>query len=351
MKLLYATSIQYPSPYANRIQILSTAEALRKLLGDSFVLAGNRFDHNEFYQGRVLESHSRFGPTLVWQQLSFARREGFNTIFSRELNLLLLHMLLNFFWFRLPLRFICEAHELDLSWRARIVLPRVSHVFCITSPLRDDLIERLPDASASVLPDAVDVVRFKQSESKEVARRRLGLSLDAHIALYVGELDIWKGIQTLYRAAELLPSHFQIAVIGGRTWQIAEFSVEHPKVRFLGSSPYELLPNNMAAADILVLPNTATEVLSARYTSPLKLFAYMTSGVPIIASNIPSLREILNEHNAVLVAPDDAHALALGIQSVAENQPFGAMLAEQARKDVSGHTWEARAADIISSLQ
>jgi glycosyltransferase involved in cell wall biosynthesis len=103
----------------------------------------------------------------------------------------------------------------------------------------------------------------------------------------------------------------------------------------------------MAAADVLLLPNTARHASSARYTSPLKLFAYMTSGKPIVASDLPSLRDILNEQNAVLVAADDAQALAEGVVRALS---IGSRLAEQARHDVEPFTWDNRATRVISTL-
>jgi glycosyltransferase involved in cell wall biosynthesis len=350
MKLLYATSIQYPSPYANRIQILSTSQALSERLGARFVLAGNHFGANDLYRGRTLESHSRFGPKLVWQQLSLIRREGFDTIFSRETNLLFLHMLFNTLWFHLPLRYVLEMHTIELSWRARFVLARAHHVFCITRPLLEDLQVEIPDLQGSVLADAVDVARFVPTESKEEARMRLGVPLDAYLVLYVGDTDAWKGVGTLYEAAAHLPTPYLVTLIGGREWQKEEIAKIYPKVRFLGPSPYELLPNNMRAADVLVLPNTAREAISARHTSPLKLFAYMTSGVPIVASDLLSLRDVLNDTNAFLVEPDDAEDLAKGIRTLAMNADLGKALAEQARQDVATHTWSSRAERIIAAI-
>src|SRR5262249_13241169 len=70
-------------------------------------------------------------------------------------------------------------------------------------------------------------------------------------------------------------------------------------------------PRWLAAAAVLVLPNSRAEPISARYTSPLKLFEYMAAGRPIVASDLPSLREVLTGgRNAVLVPPDDPGALA-----------------------------------------
>lgn len=106
----------------------------------------------------------------------------------------------------------------------------------------------------------------------------------------------------------------------------------------------------LKAADILVLPNVPTSEESVKYTSPVKLFEYMASGVPIIASDLPSIREILNEQNAILVRADDPAALAEDINKVLQDNELSNSISKQALIDVKDHTWENRAQKIIDFL-
>jgi glycosyltransferase involved in cell wall biosynthesis len=102
-------------------------------------------------------------------------------------------------------------------------------------------------------------------------------------------------------------------------------------------------------AGVLLLPNPASAVASA-FNSPLKLFEYMASGRPIVASDLPSFREILTDgHNAVLVEPGNARALAAGIRRIMEDAELGERLARQALEDVRGYTW-ARRAEKLDAL-
>jgi glycosyltransferase involved in cell wall biosynthesis len=74
----------------------------------------------------------------------------------------------------------------------------------------------------------------------------------------------------------------------------------------------------------------------------------MASGTPIVASDLPSLREVLRHNeNAILVEADDAKALANGIASLLNDRALADRLAVSARKDVEAMTWAARAESVI----
>ena len=76
----------------------------------------------------------------------------------------------------------------------------------------------------------------------------------------------------------------------------------------------------------------------------MKLFEYMASGRPIVASDLPSLREILrDEENALLVEPGNAVALTAGVQRIKDDAALGGRLALQALEDVREFTWARRA--------
>ena len=75
----------------------------------------------------------------------------------------------------------------------------------------------------------------------------------------------------------------------------------------------------------------------------------MAAKRPIVASDLPSIREVLGEKNAILVNPDDPDALALGIKKVFDNPKEANILAEQAFQDVKKYTWQNRAKMILSS--
>jgi glycosyltransferase involved in cell wall biosynthesis len=103
------------------------------------------------------------------------------------------------------------------------------------------------------------------------------------------------------------------------------------------------------AGDILLMPFPDIEHY-AFYMSPLKMFEYMASRRPIVASDLPSIREILNENNAVLVKPGDCRDLAVNLRKVIIDKALGDNLAQQAFKDAQEYSWEKRAAKILDFI-
>jgi glycosyltransferase involved in cell wall biosynthesis len=183
------------------------------------------------------------------------------------------------------------------------------------------------------------------------ARRALGLPLDRALAVYTGHLLPWKGGDILVAAAR--GAAFDVLMVGGREDDRARTAA---LISSLGATNVSLVPPvapkdvppYLAAADVLVLPNSAKSRISERYTSPLKLFEYLAAGRPIVASDLPSLREVLSDGvNARLIAPDDPGALRAGIEGVLRDRDLAARLVANARTDGARHTFAARARALL----
>lgn len=350
MKLLYATSMSYPSMLGSRIQTLETARALHQKLGADFAFGVAAYEGEDPRVPLVCMGGGA-SPFLALRYLLHIRRDGYTHVLLRE-ERLLFFLALYARLLSLPIRFYLEVHSIYPDVFLKRALRSATGIIAIAHGLREDLVKEfdIDPASITVVPDAVDLAAWQRAGTKEEARKALSLPQEAMIALYAGRIDGWKGIDTLLASAPYLPETFQIVIIGGKPHEVAHLADRHPKVRFLGARPYEELPRNLAAADVVVLPNTARETISARHTSPLKLFAYMASERPIVSSDLPSVREIVDEKSATLVAPDDPKALAEGIRA-AVSDPEGALTkVARARALVEGHTWEDRADRLIAFI-
>ncbi len=208
-----------------------------------------------------------------------------------------------------------------------------------------------------VMPNAFDPRAFSGLPEKKELRRQLNLS-SGPIAAYTGHLYDWKGAGVLARVARLL-TDVTVLFVGGTERDVARFREEHghsANILLLGFKPHALVPQYLKAADVLVLPNSNVsqsrrlEGYSKFETSPIKLFEYMASGTPIVASDLPSIREIVDEESAVLVAPDDPEALARGIQRVLNEPVLAERLGKKAQEIVQAYTWDNRAAAVFKFI-
>lgn len=203
-------------------------------------------------------------------------------------------------------------------------------------------------------PNAVSLEDFDIKMDKDEARNILGLDKSKKYIVYTGHLFKWKGVDTLAESARLLPKDFEVLFIGGMDPDLARCKSLYgniPNVRFLGHQPHTAIPTWQKAADVLVLPNTAKEAISKFYTSPMKLFEYMASKRPIVATNIPSLTEIISDKEAVIVEPDDAKDLARGLIEATQNGSKTSSLSDSAFARVTKHTWHSRAQRIIDFIK
>ncbi|MCB0195314.1 MAG: glycosyltransferase family 4 protein [Anaerolineae bacterium] len=252
---------------------------------------------------------------------------------------------------------IYEAHKFPSSEREVNWLPnlkKIRGVVTLTDSLRELFCQKgVPVDKIVTVPDGVDLYRFENMPDQLKARQALGLPAQRKIISYTGHLYAWKGADTLVAAAHFLSDEYLICLVGGTPEDVAQmrrFVTEQnltEKVRVIGHIPPTNIPAYLAASDILVLPNSGKQAISRYYTSPLKLFEYMAARRPMVASDLPAIREILNETNAVFFRPDQPYDLAQQIQWVVDHPSESESLADQARTDVEMYTWHNRAKRII----
>ncbi len=356
MRLLYATSIDFPSTRANRLQTVSMARAFHSRLGESFV-----FGIHACEKGVELGVPYRVMPRrrsffLALDYLRLAHRESVTHVYCREERLLALMLFYNFF-FRHPCVFAYELHHLTYlrRWvyrKAFMHLPIVS----ITQAMKDVMSGLgVSVDKVCVAPDAVDVAFFEPSVSKEQARTKLALPQDAYVVLYAGSIhEEWKGVGTLYEAACRLGLGYVVVIVGGKPHYVEAFQFAHParaNVWMVGHRPHAEIPLYLRAADAAVVPNSARAEISRLSTSPMKLFEYMAARVPIVASDLESMKEVVDRESAVLVRPDDPEALAEGIRSLKVHPDRARIQASRAYEKVRSQTWEFRAETVVDFLR
>jgi glycosyltransferase involved in cell wall biosynthesis len=178
---------------------------------------------------------------------------------------------------------------------------------------------------------------------------------------YVGQLYEGKGIEIIVDVAAHVP-HVRFHIVGGQTDDIAKWkgkadSNNLSNIVFHGFVPQTFISEYINAFDVCLLPNQRkvsffgnSTVNISDYTSPLKMFDYMAHGKTIIASDLPVLREVLNENNAILCDPEDLDSWANALNKLANDVPLREKLSENALADfTSKYTWKKRAEYIIDN--
>jgi len=364
MKLVYIANMRLPTERAHGIQVMKMCEALADVqsptpLNITLIVPRRlhklKADPCAYYGVRKNFTIIRVPcvDTARWGKLGFF----VETIsFLAAAKVFLLFKKYDMVYTREPLagvffkNSIVELHTLPKKtlFFHRFVWRRAKKLIVLTRFINDVLVSGgIAAEKIIVAPDGVDVKAFDIQVTSAQARGNLRLPPDKKIVMYAGLFDEWKGYRTLLDASKLFDPDITLAMIGGASEQIEKLKKEYPKVIFFGYRQYTELPVNQKAADVLVIPNSGKQDISKYHTSPLKVFAHMASGRPIVASDLPSLREVLNETNAVLVAPDDSRALADGIQRVLSDWEFAERIAGQALQDVRRYSWKNRAEQVL----
>ena len=259
---------------------------------------------------------------------------------------------------------VLEVHGLPRFGQGAFVrrAARCHLVVALTTVLRDALVAGGVDADRIIVAgDAVDLQEFSSLPAAATTRVSYGIVPAQRLVVYAGQLEtmgLSKGVPELLSAMEIvLRTHPTArAIIAGGPADAVERLKQglspslREAVRFLGHIPRtEVLPL-LAAADVLVYPAPrSSHPFFMRDTSPMKIFEYMAAGRPIVAAELPPLRDVLDPSVAYLCAPGDPASLAAGLRSVFDDPAAAAERAARAGELVKGHTWERRMQRILRS--
>jgi len=193
----------------------------------------------------------------------------------------------------------------------------------------------LPSSKILISPSGTDISLFQPME-KEAACRSLGLDPSLRYVGFIGSFLAYQGIDTLIDAAppilKKVPDTRFLLVGDGPMRADWEKKVQEKGIQdqfiFTGHIPYRDVPNYIGAMDVCVAPHHK----DTNQASPVKMFDYMASGRPIVASDIEVVREIIADSGcAILTEPHSAEALAEGILFLFADSMLRRNMAEKGR--------------------
>lgn len=375
MKLIYLDSGRFPTQKAHGLQIVKMCEAFASAGADvELVVASRRnpikADVFEYYslqrvfKIKKLPSLDLVGVIPKWgtwvSRLSFIISAKIYLAFKKYDILYFREHTFGLF-FR---NFLLESHALPNRITALDgrVWQQAKKIIVLTSFIKNRLVRAgVPETKILVAADAVDLEKFRVESEKLKVREKLNLPRDKKIIGYVGSfhtIGMEKGLSTILESLRILRGKFENIVfmaVGGTSSDIAKYSKLAKSLRvgeltiFPGHVPAVKVPSYLSAADVLVMAYPQNDHYSY-FMSPIKMFEYMSSGRPIVTTDLPSIREILDEETAVFAQPNNPESLATGIEKVFRDTSLAARISAKALEVVKAYTWLNRARKILDFL-
>ena len=185
----------------------------------------------------------------------------------------------------------------------RIMIRRSVFVVAVCESLAKIARHSKVESRVAILEDVPLFATREEGRPLGIAEAR---GIPGAVVMYVGNLEAYQGIDLLlesFRIAHARDGRHHLVIVGGAEADIARYTEMASAlgigghVHFLGPKPVEELPKYLAEADILVSPRTRGE------NTPMKIYSYMLSGKPILATRMTTHTQVLNDDNAVLADP------------------------------------------------
>ncbi|WP_345853971.1 glycosyltransferase family 4 protein [Shewanella algae] len=362
MKVKYISSSILPSRFANSVHVMKMCNAFSKVSdvelfaveGDNFgdiykiYSVGRNFSVRTFRKGKSRLSSLAY----VFKVFAAIKREPDTVVYGRHLLSLLILSLK-----RMPL--VYEAHSLPTSSmrtgleKLLFRLPNFEKLVVISEALKKDYLSEISVLGCKdilVAHDGADIPSDITTKTDRTARLKVG---------YIGQLYQGRGINLIIDIAKSMPK-IDFVIIGGMENDISYWksqTINLTNIDFKGHMSQRELSLYYSEIDVLLAPyqNGANQfdgkADTSKWMSPMKIFEYMSYNKPIVCSDILVLREILNESNACLVAPDKVEEWISAIRKLEEDSGFREFIATNAYQDfINCYTWDERAKTILDNI-
>lgn len=372
MTIKYITNVRLPTPRAQGYAIMKMCEQFVKAgtKVELYVPERKNLQHGEdpfeFYKieknfvlnkiesSDFLGKTQKFGRMFYWIDLlsfyfgvrSKIKMEAGEWVYSRD------YLTTLFF----PKgRVMLEIHDIPtFKTLFKMAIKRAKLFFVLNQNLKDDLVKMgVMKDKIFIFPSGVELKDFDIDISKEEAREKLDLPKDKNIVVYTGHLYSWKGVETLALTAKEMADTIFVFV-GGVPPELSKFTLKYKDYKNIivrPSAPRHLMPIYLKAGDVLSLPNSSKEEISARYTSPLKLLEYMASKRPIVASKLSSVLELVSDQECFFAEPDNPESFAVAIRNILANPELALTVAQKAYEKVQKYNWADRAKNILRTME
>jgi len=235
----------------------------------------------------------------------------------------------------------------------RIMIGRSVHVIAVCESLAKIARDWKTENRVDLLEDVPLFDSREEAKSLGIAE---AFGIRGSVVMYVGNLEVYQGIDLLletFRIAHARDDRHHLVIVGGAESDIARYAAMADRmgvaghVHFLGPKPVEDLPKYLAEADILVSPRTRGE------NTPMKIYSYMFSGKPILATRLATHTQVLNDGNAVLADPipeQFANALCGLLADQGKQEALGSSAIRDVEEKYSFQAYKKKLACIYGTI-
>ena len=256
-----------------------------------------------------------------------------------------------------------ELHDFcaDLSWVAKkgsrhyrekffehLFLPRLNGLICITQTQQELYGKLFPSISSCALPLGTKPVQDSKCPDERRKRRTL---------MYVGSMRREKGIDFLFRASPKLAAlGIKILFWGGKDKVISQFQKEarelgvEEAVEFVPFQPLQEMHRALAEQASLGVVMLADNYYNRYLTCPTKALDYLSHGIPVVGSSLPSVREVLG-HSGTYVRAYDVDGFVRSVEILLDDPGRYNKMASLSLQRANEISWENRARTIVDFVQ
>lgn len=255
-------------------------------------------------------------------------------------------------FFKTPYVVLGQGSDIYLHWKFK----KIIHKFVFNNAdkviaLTEDMKKKIQESykkDVFVISSGINLEHF-ENLSKEIARSKLKINLNEKVIIFVGSLQIVKGLKYLIEAFKIvkykIPELKLILVGEGDERKELERLVKknqlEKQITFMGNVLNNNIPEYMTASDIFVLPS-----LSEGF--PLVILEAMASGLPIIATNVRGISEIIKEgENGFLVEPKNPEQIAEKILYLLPDEKLRERISLHNREKVKSYSWDFVVGDLL----
>lgn len=223
------------------------------------------------------------------------------------------------------------------------------HVITVSDRLRQEALHMYPELSASTIYNGFDPQHFAPMDKYE-ARRKLGISENGRLLLYIGNLLPVKGLDFLLPAFAKVAKDAQdlrLILIGDgplkkELYQLATDLQIQDRVSFVGRKPYAEIPQWIAASDVVTLTSRSEGL-------PSVLLETMGCGRPMVATDVGGIKEVLKDGETGLLAePENPSHIATCYRKLFVERPeWIDEWGKRASIVSKAYTWEQNAKNVL----